>query len=38
MAKLVEGSVTLMYDVAENVKAAAEEMRAAGINVKVVEA
>lgn len=37
MAKLFSEGIVIMYDVKENVNAAAEGMRAAGINVKVVE-
>lgn len=37
MAKLVDGNVTIMYDVKENVVAAFAAMQAAGVNVKVVE-
>lgn len=37
MAKLYFDGIVIMYDVCENVNAAAAGMRAAGINVKVVE-
>lgn len=37
MAKLFSEGIVIMYDVCENVNAAAEGMRAAGIDVKVVE-
>jgi len=37
MAKLFSEGIVIMYDVRENVNAAAAGMRAAGINVKVVE-
>ena len=37
MAKLFSEGIVIMYDVVENVSAAAVEMRAAGVNVKVEE-
>jgi hypothetical protein len=37
MAKLFSEGIVIMYDVKENVNAAAAEMRAAGANVKVEE-
>lgn len=37
MARLFSEGIVIMYDVVENVNAAAEGMRAAGVDVKVVE-
>ena len=37
MARLFSEGIVIMYDMKENVNAAAEGMRAAGISVKVVE-
>lgn len=37
MAKIIEGGVTLMYDVVENVKPAYDAMVLAGANVNYME-